>query len=284
MQNVSPTMIERTRDRLRTVRKPRTAAAEIHAPAVKAENVSATYGGPLVLRRLNLTLPRGELIAVIGPNGAGKSTFFKLLSGVMRPNEGSITVFGEPVRFQRKRSAIAYVPQEEQIDWDFPISVWDVVLAGRFGRMREEGVPRRFLPPGFFTNGHRTAVRDALDAVDMLDLSRRPVGALSGGQKKRVFLARALAQEAQLLLLDEPLAGVDGRSAEVIFDVFARARREGRTLVLVTHDLASAEKYADRIALLNRTVVAEGAPSSVLTMENLAQAFEGGFIPAKYEK
>jgi len=250
-------------------------------PAVVAEDISASYGGPVVLEHINLTLPQGELVAFIGPNGAGKSTFFKLLSGVMRPSGGRLSVFGGRVRDQRRVSAIAYVPQEDQIDWDFPISVWDVVMSGRFGRMRQEGVPRRFLPARFASRGHHEAAMEALAAVEMTPYASRPIGALSGGQKKRVFLARALAQEARMLLLDEPLAGVDGRSAEVIYGVFSKARQEGRTLVLVTHDLASAEKYADRIVLINRRVVSEGRPEAVLTRENLAHAFDGGFIPVR---
>lgn len=250
-------------------------------PAVTARNLSASYGGTPVLCGIDLELPQRELIALIGPNGAGKSTFFKLLSGRMRPLTGSLKVFGQNIRRQRQQSAMAYVPQEEQIDWDFPISVWNVVLAGRFGRMRQEGFPRRFLPPWLCGVDHRAAVERSLRAVDMLDLAKRPIGALSGGQKKRVFLARALAQDARLLLLDEPLAGVDGRSAELIFGVFDQARREGRTLVLVTHDLASAEQYADRVVLLNRRLVASGAPREVLTERHLAETFEGGFIPAR---
>ncbi len=251
------------------------------SPAIEAENIAATYGGPPVLHNLNLRLPGGELIALIGPNGAGKSTFFKLLSGVMRPIEGRLSVMGQEVGQQRAQSAIAYVPQEESIDWDFPISVREVILAGRFGRMRQEGFPGRLFPPWFARREHHDAARRALDAVEMLHCETRPIGALSGGQKKRVFLARALAQDARILLLDEPLAGVDARSAEVIFNVFHRARNEGRTLILVTHDLASAEKYADRAVLINRTVIAEGKPSEVLTLENLAQAFEGGYIPGR---
>ncbi len=284
IQNLHPTMTVESSDRKFSRNQPRPAETKPLPPAIAAENLSASYGGPPVLHRFNLTLPQGELVALIGPNGAGKSTFFKLLSGVMRPTEGSISVFGKQVRDQRRRSTVAYVPQEEQIDWDFPISVWDVVLAGRFGRIREEGFPRRLAPPWFSSSLHHDAAHEALSAVEMLKLASRPIAALSGGQKKRVFLARALAQEARMLLLDEPLAGVDGRSAELIFNVFSRARKEGRTLILVTHDLASAEKYADRIVLINRTVMAEGAPEKVLTLENLAKAFEGGFIPARYEQ
>ncbi len=283
MQNAETTMTESSPEGGQPSTAPETATSQTDPPAVETRNVTATYGGPPVLKELNLAISGGELTALIGPNGAGKSTFFKLLSGVMRPVIGEVRVFGRSIREQRVRSAIAYVPQEESIDWDFPISVRSVVLAGRFGRMRADGFPRRLIPPWMASATHRQAVEKALEAVEMEDLAHRPIGALSGGQKKRVFLARALAQDARILLLDEPLAGVDSRSAEVIFDVFRRTRDEGRTLLLVTHDLASVEKYADRAVLLNRTVMATGAPSKVMTLENLARAFEGGYIPGRSE-
>lgn len=241
--------------------------------AIHARNISAAYDGPPVLVDVNLELPQGELVAVIGPNGAGKSTFFKVMSGVKRPLHGELLVLGERIEIQRRRSEVAYVPQEEHIDWDYPVSVWDVVLGGRYGRMRALGGWRRYMPARWAGEEHAEAAHQALAAVDMLPYQKRPIGALSGGQKKRVFLARALAQDAKVMLLDEPLVGVDRRSEELIFEVLMGARNEGRTLVMVTHDLPSARTHADRMVLINRTVIATGTPQEVMSEEHLARAY-----------
>jgi manganese/iron transport system ATP-binding protein len=245
--------------------------------ALLAQGVYAAYDGSPVLADVNLQLPEGYLVMVVGPNGAGKSTLFKLLVGILRPTAGELSVFGEAPGRARERSELAYMPQQEQIDWDFPISVWDAVLSARYGRMRAQGGLRRFLPPRLAGARHREAVEAALAAVNMTDLRRRPIGALSGGQKKRVLLARALAQDAQLLLLDEPLTGVDRSSEALIMDVLHRARDEGRTVLMVTHDLGSARQHADLVVLINRTVVGVGAPRDMLTEEMLTRTATVGW-------
>ncbi|ADI13903.1 metal ABC transporter ATP-binding protein [Truepera radiovictrix] len=244
-------------------------------PAVSLRGVCARYDGPLVLEDVTFELPRGDFVAIVGPNGAGKSTVFKLLSGVMRPVRGELQVLGSSVAAERRRGHIAYVPQEGAIDRDFPISVFEVVLAGRYNRIRAQGGVRRFAPASWAGRAHREAAERALAAVGMLELCRRPIGALSGGQKQRVFLARALAQEAQLLLLDEPLAGVDKRSQELILEVLAGVRAAGRTVLMVVHDLGVASAHADRVVLLNRRLIAAGPPQTVLSEANLSAAYGG---------
>ncbi len=243
--------------------------------AVGVYELSAAYDGPPVLEDVSFELARGELVIILGPNGAGKSTLFKILTGLKTASSGRISVLGHSIGAARAEGCIAYVPQEEHIDWQFPISVWDVVFTGRYGLLRNEGGVKRFLPARWARREDREAVAAALNAVAMYEYRDRPIGALSGGQKKRVFLARALAQEAAVLLLDEPLAGVDRRSEDLIFDVLQRAKAEGRTLLMVTHDLQSAEEHGDRLLLLNRSVIALGSPDEVLSHDNLLQMFHG---------
>lgn len=245
------------------------------APAVRFEDVWAAYDREPVLQGVSIDVQQGEMAVVIGPNGAGKSTLFKLLVGVKKPLKGDLRVFGSPIDVQRRQSAISYLPQAEQIDWDYPISVWGVVMGGRYGRMRMEGGARRFFPPSLAAQEHKEAVRSALRAVDMEAYARRPIGALSGGQRRRVFLARLLAQDARLLLLDEPLNGVDRKSEALIVEVLERLKEQGKTLMIITHDLAGVRDHADRIILLNRRLVADGPPEEVLTEERLNEAFGG---------
>lgn len=242
--------------------------------AVWAENVSAAYDGPPVLTDVNLAIPPGESVAIVGPNGAGKSTLLKLILGLMPPRTGVIRLFGDTIASQLAQSRIAYVPQEDGIDRNFPISVWDLVMTGRYGFMRAAGGWRRFLPPGWSGAEHAAAVEKALAAVEMLPYARRTIGALSGGQRKRVFVARALAQDPALFVLDEPMAGVDRHSEVLIYDVLRRARDEGRTVIMITHDLAGAEQFADRIVLVNKRIVAQGPPAEVLTAEVLSRGYD----------
>ncbi|MFP4207402.1 MAG: metal ABC transporter ATP-binding protein [Wenzhouxiangella sp.] len=248
------------------------------AAAVQIEGLSVAYGSSLVLDRIDLTLPAACLISVVGPNGAGKSTLLRALVGSLKPVAGRVLVHGRDAESQRRRGRIAYMPQHEQIDWDFPLSVHDVVLSGRFGRIRAEDGWRRFLPPSLVAGRHRQAVRDALDSVDMLSHRHQPIDTLSGGQRKRVLLARALAQDASLLLLDEPLVGVDRRSEALIMEVLGRARDQGRTVVMVTHDIAGARRDADFAVLINRQVVDSGDPRAMLTEELLSRTATAAWL------
>ncbi len=244
-------------------------------PALELQHVTAGYDGPPVLRDLSLQVPSGTLFAVLGPNGSGKSTLFKLISGVMRAQKGSVRVQGQLLAVARRSGAIAYVPQEEAIDWSFPISVREVVFGGRHAIMRRDGIVR-FAPYRFARSAHQHAVDSALEAVEMLDMQHARIGALSGGQKKRVFLARALAQEAAVILLDEPFAGVDYRTQERITSVLERERRRGKTVVVVTHDLHGFARQADRVLLLARGGRAHGgAPDDVLRHDVLSEVYEG---------
>ncbi|MFW6368284.1 MAG: metal ABC transporter ATP-binding protein [Spirochaetota bacterium] len=247
--------------------------ASQHDVSVEARSVYASYDSSYVLVDVSFSLSSGELIAIVGPNGAGKSTLFKLLTGIKRPDHGTLSVFGESVYASRRSNRIAYVPQETDIDWDFPITVRDVVLSGRFGRMRQEGGLRKFMPPYFARHEHHERVEEAIEAVDMASFASRPIGALSGGQKKRVFLARAIAQDADLLLLDEPLAGIDRLTETLFFDVLSRVRASGKTVLMISHDFPTVEKKADTVLLISRSVIDIGPAATTLTQDCLERAY-----------
>ncbi|MFW6278993.1 MAG: metal ABC transporter ATP-binding protein, partial [Bacillota bacterium] len=220
--------------------------------AIEAENISATYQGKTpILKNINLQLPCGKFITIIGPNGAGKSTLIYLLSGRKKPLTGTLKIFGDSVTSQCKKQNIAYIPQNKNIDYDYPIRVQDIVLGGRYGHMVQSGFLRRFLPPGWAGRKHHRAVKKALQSVNMTEHSLQPLGELSGGQKKRVFLARALAQKAQLLLLDEPLTGIDEQSANLILELLYNLKEEGKTIIMVSHALEKIKKISEIVILLN---------------------------------
>ncbi|MEV8147400.1 anchored repeat-type ABC transporter ATP-binding subunit [Arthrobacter sp. NPDC080073] len=222
----------------------------IGIPALAVENVSVELGGRLVLTTTDLAVDRGELVGLIGPNGAGKTTLLRTILGLLRPAAGHVTVDGKTAR--PGRTPVGYVPQRHEFVWEFPISVANVVASGLTGRL---GLLRR---PG---EAEWEAVADALDRVRMTDLADRPVGQLSGGQRQRVLVARALALRPSLLLLDEPFTGLDMPTQELLSELFTDLAHEGRAVVMTTHDLASALYTCDRIALLNRTVIATGIPA-----------------------
>jgi manganese/iron transport system ATP-binding protein len=247
-------------------------------PAVQIEGLSVAYGSTLALEKVDLTLPAGQLISVVGPNGAGKSTLLRALVGSLEPVAGVVRIFGDDAEHQRRRGQIAYMPQQEQVDWDFPLLVRDVVMSGRFGRMRIEGGLRRFLPTALAPERHRLAVTEALKAVDMDSDMHRSIDTLSGGQRKRVLLARALAQDARLLLLDEPLVGVDRRSEALIMAVLQQARDQGRSVVIVTHDIAGARRDSDFAVLINQRVVESGDPRKMLTDELLSRTATAAWL------
>lgn len=238
-------------------------------PRIEVEQVCVDYNGTVALYDADLSLPAGCICGLVGMNGAGKTTLFKALTGFVRPSHGRIRINGLTVLAAQRDQAVAYVPQSEGIDCNFPISVWDVVMMGRYGSMNVLRLPRQ---------SDRVAVRDALQRVDLLDLAQRPIGALSGGQRKRAFLARAIAQRASVLLLDEPFNGVDVRTEQLMAQLFLQFRQEGRTILISTHDLGHIREFCDLVVLINRTVLAYGETSAVFTPENLARTF-GGMVP-----
>jgi manganese/zinc/iron transport system ATP- binding protein len=234
------------------------------APIVEFHDVTVAYGRRPVLWNVDLAIAEPCLFGVIGPNGAGKSTLLKAALGLVPVVGGHVRFFGAPLA--RVRGRVGYVPQRETVDWDFPVSVMDVVLMGTYGRL---GWLRR---PG---RRDRDLARQCLDRVGLAEFAGRQIGRLSGGQQQRVFLARALAQQADVYLLDEPLAGVDVRSQEQIFRVLAEVRDEGRLVVVVHHDLRTAAEWFDRVALVDMRLVAAGPTAEVLTPDNLRRTYAG---------
>ena len=233
---------------------------------IAVHNLCVDYHGVVAVHEASLHLNAGTICALVGMNGAGKSTLFKALMGFVRPSAGSITINGLPLRQARRARAVAYVPQTESVDWNFPVNVHEVVMMGRYGSMNLLRLPRPV---------DREAVRQALERVDLWPLRHRQIGAISGGQRKRAFLARALAQGASVMLLDEPFNGVDIRTEKLMIELFEQFRREGRTLMISTHDLAHVTSFCDQVVLINKTVLAYGETSSVFTSENLALTFGG---------
>jgi ABC-type Mn2+/Zn2+ transport system ATPase subunit len=234
--------------------------------AVRLGGVSAGYGDQLALGNVDLEIDAGSLLAVFGPNGGGKTTLLKLIAGLLRPWSGTIEVLGGPAGANARR--IAYVPQAELVDWSFPVSVWNVAMMGRYPRL---GPLRQ---PGF---ADRDAVATALRRVGMLERSRNQIGGLSGGQRRRAFLARAIAAEAELYLLDEPVTGVDAPTQEDLMALLADEAAAGRTVVATTHDLAAASRHFNEVVGINRTVTASG-PASILADPEVLRATYGGHL------
>lgn len=234
---------------------------------IRVDGISVTYrNGHTALRDASFGSPGGSITALVGVNGSGKSTLFKAIMGFVKLAQGSISVLGMPVNEALKRNLIAYVPQSEDVDWNFPVLVEDVVLMGRYGHM---GLLRR--PKA----ADREAVDAALARVGMGELRKRQIGELSGGQKKRVFLARALAQDSRVILLDEPFTGVDVKTEDAIVQLLGELRDEGRVMLVSTHNLGSVPEFCDRTVLLARTVLAYGPTQLVFTRENLERTFGG---------
>ena len=230
--------------------------------AVSVRDLWAGYDGAPALEAVTFDLPTGVLVGLAGPNGAGKSTLLKVLLGLLKPWRGSVEVFGRTLNGQRQR--IGYAPQAELVDWDFPATVHDVVMMGRYGRI---GLLRR--PKA----ADREAVASALGQVGLTGLASRQIGELSGGQQRRMLIARALAQEADLLLLDEPMVGLDATTQHDLLALFEQLRNAGKTLLVATHDLSCVAACFDLAVLLNRKLIAVGPPSDVFTPETLSEAF-----------
>ena len=234
---------------------------------ILARDVTVTYrNGLTALRHASFQIPRGTVTALVGVNGAGKSTLFKAIMGFVPLAGGEIRLLGMTVREALRQSLVAYVPQAEEVDWSFPVLVEDVVMMGRYGHM---GFLRR--PSA----ADRAAVDAALARVGMQDYRQRQIGELSGGQKKRVFLARALAQDGRVILLDEPFTGVDVKTEEQIVALLGELRAEGRVMLVSTHNLGSVPEFCDRVVLVKGTVLAYGPTETTFTRDNLEAAFGG---------
>ncbi|WP_376786302.1 manganese/iron ABC transporter ATP-binding protein [Agrobacterium cavarae] len=231
------------------------------------DDVTVTYrNGHTALRRASFSIPRGTITALVGVNGAGKSTIFKAIMGFVPLSAGTVSIFGEPASAALKKNLVAYVPQAEEVDWSFPVLVEDVVMMGRYGHMNFFRIPTK--------RDHRM-VEEALARVNMLDYRKRQIGELSGGQKKRVFLARALAQEGKVILLDEPFTGVDVTTEEQIIALLKSLRDEGRIMLVSTHNLGSVPDFCDRAVFVKGTVLASGKTKDTFTEANLQAAFGG---------
>ena len=236
----------------------------IFLPAIRVENLTVSYGPVPALLDVSMEVLEGQLVGVIGPNGSGKSTLIKSILGFLRPDFGSVLLFGEPV--DRARGRVAYVPQRGAVDWDFPINVREVAAMGRYGH-----VP-------WWKNLRREDYRAADEALEMVRMSEfrnRQIGKLSGGQQQRVFMARAMAQGADILLLDEPFAGVDAATERAILAVLEQTKSAGKTLMVVHHDLATAAEYFDTLILLKQRLIAYGPPDKVLRPALLRDVYEG---------
>ena len=238
---------------------------------VKVEDCTVAYNGKIALHEANLQLNRGSISGLVGMNGSGKSTLFKAIMGFVKPINGHILIKGMSMKKAQKQNLVAYIPQSEDVDWNFPISVQDVVMMGRYGYMNLLRIPRK--------NDHR-AVAESLARTNMSEFKSRQIGELSGGQKKRAFVARALAQQAQIILLDEPFAGVDIKTEKALIELLVELRNMGHTILISTHDLSSISTFCDDVVLINRTILAFGPTGEVFTRENIARTF-GGMVPAK---
>lgn len=242
-------------------------AEHIENPGLSASDVTVTYrNGHTALWNASFEIPRGTVTALVGVNGAGKSTLFKAIMGFVPAASGEIRILGKTVREALKANLVAYVPQAEEVDWDFPVLVEDVVMMGRYGHM---GLLRR--PKA----RDHAAVDEALSRVNMQEFRHRQIGELSGGQRKRVFLARALAQDGQVILLDEPFTGVDVNTEDQIIALLRELRDEGRVMLVSTHNLGSVPEFCDRTVLVKGTVLAYGPTETTFTRENLQEAFGG---------
>jgi manganese/iron transport system ATP-binding protein/manganese/zinc/iron transport system ATP- binding protein len=233
-------------------------------PAIEVSHLTVSYGPSPALLDVSVRIEPGQLVGVIGPNGAGKSTFIKAVLGFVPRDFGEVKILGVPA--DEAKGKVAYVPQRGAVDWDFPITVEDVVMMGRYGHIRWWKDPSR---------EDFQRVEAALEMVRMSDFRKRQIGQLSGGQQQRVFMARALAQGGEVLLLDEPFAGVDAATERAILDVMRNAKREGRTLIVVHHDLATAAEFFDRLLLIKQRIYAYGSPERVLREDLLSEVYEG---------
>lgn len=262
MQTLDAQALQLEREQLRARQE-----KESTGSGISAEGVSVVYrNGNVALTDTSFAIPTTTICALVGINGSGKSTLFKALMGLVPLAKGTVSILGQPAGKALERNTVAYVPQNEEVDWNFPVLVEDVVMMGRYGHM------------GFFRRPSATdklKVDEALARVNMSEYRHRQIGELSGGQKKRVFLARALAQEGKVILLDEPFTGVDVATEDAIIDLLKSLRDEGCVMLVSTHNLGSVPHFCDQVVLLNRHVLDAGRTESVFTQGNLQQAFGG---------
>ncbi|MEO1377911.1 MAG: metal ABC transporter ATP-binding protein [Cyanobacteria bacterium J06635_10] len=238
---------------------------------VSVEDTTVAYNGKVALHEANLKLNRGSISGLVGMNGSGKSTLFKAIMGFVKPTNGRVLIKGMPMNQAQKQNLVAYIPQSEDVDWHFPINVQDVVMMGRYGYMNLLRIPRE---------NDRQAVAESLVRTNMSEFKLRQIGELSGGQKKRAFVARALAQKAEIILLDEPFAGVDIKTEKALIQLLIQLRNMGHTILISTHDLSSISTFCDDVVLINRTILAYGPTEEVFTQENITRTF-GGMVPVK---
>ena len=244
--------------------------------SLDVEGVSVVYpNGHQALSDASFRLGAGTICALVGVNGSGKSTLFKSIMGFVNPTAGRVRINGMPVKESLKKYLVAYVPQSEDVDWQFPVSVWDVVMMGRYGAMNFMRIPRA---------ADKRLVEESLRRVSMWEFRDRQIGELSGGQKKRVFLARALAQGGRVILLDEPFTGVDVKTEEAIIGLLHELRKSGAIIFVSTHNLGSVPEFCDQVVLINRTVLAYGPTAEVFTAQNLAAAFGGVLREFQFER
>ncbi len=234
---------------------------------ITLDHIGVVYpNGHQAVNGISLTLQAGKICGLVGVNGAGKSTLFKVMMGFIKPTTGTVSLMGGTVRKALQGNLVAYVPQAEDVDWNFPVLVEDVVMMGRYGHMGFLRIPAA---------KDKKAVADVLARVGMQDFRKRQIGELSGGQRKRVFVARALAQGAKIIFLDEPFTGVDVKTENSLIELFRSLAAEGCLIVVSTHNLGSVPHFCDEVILINKTLIASGPIDTTFTENNLARAFGG---------
>lgn len=228
------------------------------------ENLSARYDKNPVITNINLKIPKSNIVGIVGPNGAGKSTLIKSIMGLIPNYSGNIRIFGKP--FKKAHKHVGYMPQRENIDWDFPVNVYDVVMMGRYQKLGLLKYPK---------NADKEIVEACIEKVELSAFKNRQISDLSGGQQQRVFLARALAQESDLYFMDEPFAGVDAKTERAIMTVLQELRNQGKTLIVIHHDLATVKDHFDYLVLINQHIIASGPIKDVFTINNLEKTYGG---------
>ncbi len=244
--------------------------------SIQVREVTVRYNnGNVALQNASFNLSAGVICALVGVNGSGKSTLFKSIMGFVTPNQGEVRLAGMSVQMALRNHLVAYVPQSEEVDWNFPVSVHDVALMGRYGAMNALRIPKA---------EDLKIVEESLTRVGMLEFKNRQIGELSGGQKKRAFLARALAQQGRIMLLDEPFTGVDVKTETAIISLLRDLKEMGHIILVSTHNLGSVPEFCDQVVLINRTVLAAGPTEEVFTQDNLSKAFGGVLREIKFDR